>query len=198
MATSRLVRVLVNTSDDGFSLIEVVVSLLVVAVALFGVARLFAVAIQDAFGARSQTSASILAAQRMEQLRALTWGTDTTAARLPASDIVTNLSVTPATSLGSGLNPSPVSSLDSNTVGFVDYLDKRGAWVGTGVTPPASTMFVRRWRILPLPLDPDNTLILQVLVTTAQRERSLTAANSPRRRLPNDALLTTLKTRKAN
>jgi hypothetical protein len=163
-----------------------------------GVAGLFGVAIQATHGARNQTSTATLAEQKMEQLRSLTWGFDTSGQNLPVSDTSTNLSQQPATDDGNGLNPSPAGTLDTNTAGYVDYLDRRGEWVGTGATPPATAVFIRRWSIQPLPTNPNNTLVLQVLVTPIRREQNLSGAEGPRRRYPDDALLTTVKTRKAS
>ena len=65
---------------------------------------------------------------------------------------------------GAGLLPSPANTLTTSTTGFVDYLDEYGAWVGTGTTPPANAIYVRRWSIEPLPTNPNNTLVFQVLV----------------------------------
>jgi len=179
-------------------MIEVMIAMTVLTVVCLGVAQLFGVAILATHGAKNQTSASTLAEQKMEQLRALTWGFDTSGDYLPVSDTSTDLSVTPAASGGTGLNPSPSGSLDSNTAGFVDYLDKRGQWIGTGTTQPAAAVYIRRWSIVPLPTNPNNTLILQVLVTSARTESTLTDTSGPRKKLPNDALISTVKTRKAN
>ncbi|MEO7189645.1 MAG: prepilin-type N-terminal cleavage/methylation domain-containing protein [Vicinamibacterales bacterium] len=184
--------------DAGFTIIEVLIAMMVLTVGAMGAAQLFGLAIKATYGARYQTSTSTLAEQKMEQLRALTWGFDTTGDYLPVSDTTTDLAVTPVTNSGAGLNPSPSTSLDANTTGYVDYLDKRGAWMGTGATPPATAAYIRRWRVQPLPTNPNNTLVLQVLVTPVRRESTLSGATGPRRRYPDDALLTTVKTRKAN
>lgn len=184
-------------TDEGFSLAEVLVAILLLGTLALGIAQLFGVAIRTGTSARQQTSTSILAAQKMEQLRALTWGFDDDAQGLPVSDTTSNLSNEPFTSDGGGLNPSPVNSLDANTPGYVDYLDGRGQWVGTGATPPPAAVFIRRWSIRPVPTNPNNTLVLQVLVTTVQRETQVAAGPGPRRRQPDDALIATVKTRKA-
>ena len=184
--------------DAGFTMIEVMIAMTILTIVCLGVAQLFGVAVLATQGAKNQTSASTLAEQKMEQIRALTWGFDSAGDYLPVSDTSTDLSVNPATNAGKGLNPSPSDSLDVNTAGYVDYLDKRGQWVGTGTAVPTAAVYVRRWRILPLPTNPNNTLILQVLVTSAQRERTFGGGVGPRRRLPNDALISTVKTRKAN
>jgi prepilin-type N-terminal cleavage/methylation domain-containing protein len=187
-----------STDDRGFTLIEVLIAMTLLAAVSLSLAGMFGTAIRATHNARYQTSTSTLAEQKLEQLRALTWGFDDSGQNLPVSDTTTDLSQTPPTTGGEGLNPSPVDSLDANTAGYVDFLDAAGTWVGTGATPPATAMFVRRWNIQPLPTNPNNTLILQVLVTTVQREANLAAGVSTRRRHADDALVATVKTRKAN
>ena len=171
--------------------------MLLLMIMALGVAQLFGVAIQATSGARHQTTTTTLAAQKMEQLRALTWGFDTSGTGLPVSDTTTDLSQEPAGATGSGLNPSPAGSLNANTPGYVDYLDVRGMHVGTGGAAPANAVFIRRWSITPLPTNPNNTLILQVLVTTVKREAQIAGVPGPRRRYGDDALIVTVKTRKA-
>jgi prepilin-type N-terminal cleavage/methylation domain-containing protein len=182
--------------DGGFTILEVLIAMLLLAIMALGVAQLFGVAIQATTGARHQTSTTILAAQKMEQLRSLTWGLADDGTGLPVSDTTTDLTQEPPSSGGGGLNPSPATSLDANTPGYVDYLDVRGQRVGTGATPPGAAVFIRRWNIRPLPTNPNNTLILQVLVTTVTREAQVGGA-TPRRRFADDALIVTVKTRKA-
>ena len=182
----------------GFSLIEVLVSMGLLTVVSLSVAQLFALSTQSNRTARGLTSTTALAEQKMEQLRSLMWGFATDGTGLPLSDTSTNLSVTPAAATGSGLNPSPSGSLDRNTPGFVDFLDEAGTWLGTGTTPPAGAVYIRRWSITPLPTNPNNTLILQVLVTPIAIE--MLRGDNPgdgRRRLPGEAWLISVKTRKA-
>jgi type II secretory pathway pseudopilin PulG len=188
----------VSTDEQGFSFIEVMIALMLIMIVAMGVGGLFAATIKSTHSARNQTSTTTLAEQKMEQLRSLTWGFDSSGMNLPVSDTTTDLTVTPPTNGGTGLNPSPTSSLDENTPGFVDYLDGRGQWLGTGATPSAAAKFIRRWSIQPLPTNPNNTLVLQVLVTTVQREALLDNPPLPRRRYGDDALIATVKTRKAN
>ena len=184
-----------STSDGGFTLVEVLVAMLIMAIASLGVAALFAVSIRANQAARFQTSTTTLATQKMEQLRALTWGFDSDGLGLPVSDTTSNLAVFPVDGSGGGLDPSPNDALDVNTPGFVDYLDARGTWVGTGGQPPATAVYIRRWSIQPLPTNPNNTLMLQVLVTTVRRESQITG-ETPRKRHADDALIATVKTRK--
>jgi prepilin-type N-terminal cleavage/methylation domain-containing protein len=187
-----------STDDRGFTLIEVMIAMMLITIMAMGIAALFGVSIKATHAARHQTSTTTLAEQKMEQLRALTWGYDDSGQYLPVSDTTTDLSQSPPTGAGNGLNPSPATALDSNTPGYVDYLDERGQWVGTGTTPPPNATFIRRWSIRPLPTNPNNTLLMQVLVTTVLREQEVQNAGGSRRRYADDALITTVKTRKAN
>jgi type II secretory pathway pseudopilin PulG len=184
-------------SSKGFSLAEVLVSMGILTAVSLGVAQLFGMSAKANFSARGDTSATTLAEQKMEQLRGLTWGFDEEAQGLPVSDTSTNLAVDPPTAAGQGLNPSPALSLEQSTPGYVDFLDARGAYVGTGTTPPAGTAYVRRWAIRPLPTNPNNTLVLQVLVSPLGNDANRGAAAGDFRRLPGDALLISVKTRKA-
>jgi len=163
-------------------------ALLVVAAA--GVAHMCGVAMQLTQGARIQTSTSVLASQKLEQLRALVWSVD--ANGLARSDWTSDLASDVPSSGGPGLSASPANALESSVVGSVDYLDARGSWVGAGPELPPTARFIRRWLVRPLPEDPGDTLVLQVLVTTVERERQ---ARQPRQRLAGDALVTTVLTR---
>jgi len=184
-------------SSKGFSLAEVLVSMGLLTTVSLGVAQLFAVSTRANHIARGQTSTTAMAEQKMEQLRALTWGFDINGDGLPVSDTTTDLSVDPSSGAGAGLNPSPTTSLDQNTAGYVDYLDEHGVYVGTGTTPPDGSVFIRRWSIQPLPTNPNNTIVLQVLVTPIVNEAARTGSPGPRRRLAGDAVLVSVKTRKA-
>ena len=180
--------------DGGFTLVEVVIAMMLLTTVALGVAQIFCIAIQRNMAARHQTSTTVLAQQKLEQLRALTLGFDAATGQ-PLTDTSTNLTTEPPSAGGGGLNPSPSNSLISNTPGYVDYLDSRGNWVGSGGTPPATALYVRRWSVLPLPANPDNSLILQVLVTIVGRDQEV-LAGGVRRRAADEALVATLKTRK--
>lgn len=185
-------------NSRGFSLIEVVVAMGLLTMVSLGVAQLFAASTRVNIIARSQTSTTMLAEQKMEQIRSLTWGFDTDGEGLPVSDTTSDLTAYPSTQNGSGLNPSPADSLERNSTGFVDFVDAGGAWVGTGDTPPGTAVYIRRWSIQPLPTNPNNTLVIQVLVTPITNEMSRLATSNPRVRMPGDTLLVTVKTRKAS
>src|SRR5687767_5969633 len=124
-----------SASSRGFSLVEVLISMGLLTAVSLGVAQLFALSTRANYIARGQTSTTAMAEQKMEQLRALTWGFDMTGTGLPVSDTSTNLAADPASATGAGLNPSPSDSLEQNTPGYVDFLDAHGTFVGTGSTP---------------------------------------------------------------
>lgn len=150
-------------SEAGFSLVEVIVAAAVLVTGLVSVAQLFAMSTDANRAARRASQSAIVAQQKIEQLRALTWGFDPFG--LPQSDFTTNIAVTPANpGSGTGLNPSPAGTLDNNTPGFVDYLGPYGEWVGTGSAHAPGTVFIRRWAVDPLPTNPNNTLVFQVRV----------------------------------
>jgi prepilin-type N-terminal cleavage/methylation domain-containing protein len=186
-----------NSNSHGFSLIEVLVSMGLLTAVSLGVAQLFALSTRANVIAKGATSTTAMAEQKLEQLRSLTWGFDIAGQGLPLSDTTTNLTVTPPTHDGSGLNPSPSDSLEQNTNGFVDFLDGGGTWVGTGSTPPATAVYIRRWSIQPLPTNPNNTLVIQVLVTPVTSEQARVESQFTRTRMAGDALLVTVRTRKA-
>jgi hypothetical protein len=68
--------------------------------------------------------------------------------------------------------------------------------LGGGTTPPANTMYIRRWSIEPLPTNPNDTLVLQVLVTRF-RDRGAADTAVDVKRLPDEARIISVKTRKA-
>jgi type II secretory pathway pseudopilin PulG len=184
-------------SSRGFSLAEVLISMGILTAVSLGVAQLFAVSTRANLIARGQTSTTAMAEQKLEQLRSLTWGFDTSGQGLPVSDTTSNLAIDPPSPTGGGLNPSPADSLEQNTPGYVDFLDPNGQYVGTGMTAPGTAAFIRRWSVRPLPTNPNNTLVLLVLVTPVANEGSRRATNGPRPRMPGDAMLVSVKTRKS-
>jgi prepilin-type N-terminal cleavage/methylation domain-containing protein len=186
-----------NSNSRGFSLVEVLVAMGLLTAVSLGVAQLFALSTRANVIAKGATSPTAMAEQKLEQLRGLTWGFDMAGQGLPLSDTTTNLTVTPPTHDGSGLNPSPSDSLEQNTTGFVDFLDGAGQWVGTGSTPPTTAVYIRRWSIQPLPTNPNNTLVIQVLVTPVTNELARVESQFTRTRMAGDALLVTVRTRKA-
>ncbi|HXW07068.1 MAG TPA: prepilin-type N-terminal cleavage/methylation domain-containing protein [Vicinamibacterales bacterium] len=188
---------MLRSRPEGFTLVEVLIASAVFVTLSVGIAHLFAVAGAAGVAARTQTSASILAAAKLEQLRSLTWrwrADATDAPTLPESDLTTNLSTSSPGHDGRGLRESPVDTLSRNIPPYVDYLDETGQWVGNGSAPPAGCVFVRRWSVRGLPADPHRTLILQVLVISV-REHAVRGALPWARRSGSEAVLTTVRTR---
>src|SRR5262249_16049058 len=129
------------------------------------------------------------------QLRSLTWGFDTLG--LPISDFSSDTTVVPESPAGGkGLRPSPPDALKSNQDGYCDFLDRYGYSLGGGATPPTATASPRGWSTEPMPANPDNTLVLQVLVTPLRDRASDSTAST--RRLPDEARIASVKTRKAH
>jgi hypothetical protein len=153
------------------------VATLLLVTAVVSLAQLFGLATRSNIDSRYATYTAVLAVQKIEELRALTWGFD--AQGLPVSD--------------TGLSSSTANALWENTAGYVDHIDQFGARLGEGTTPPPGTIYTRRWSIQPLPSDPANTLVIQVSVTRSQdRRRQAEAAG----RTSDQARLVTVKTRK--
>ena len=185
-------------NERGFSLIETLVATTIMAVGLASLAQLFLISTKSNQSARLTTTASVLAQQKMEQLRGLVWGFDLLG--LPLSDTTSDLTVVPEQPQGGpGLTPSPDGSLQNNVDGYCDFLDGRGQSLGGGSIVPPGTVYVRRWSVEPLPINPNNTLILQVMVTR-WRARGVadTETTGSGRRLPDEARVISVKTRKAS
>jgi prepilin-type N-terminal cleavage/methylation domain-containing protein len=151
----------------GFSLIETLFAMTILTAALVVVAQVAAASTRANQSARSTTLTTILAAQKLEQLRSLAWAFD--AAGVPISDISTDTTVAAMPAGGTGLRSSPSGALEQNTVGYCDFLDGDGNMLGGGTSPPAYTAFVRRWSIDSLADVPNDTLVIQVSVIRAGR-----------------------------
>jgi prepilin-type N-terminal cleavage/methylation domain-containing protein len=179
----------------GFSLLEVLFALAVLSVALAGLAQLFTIAARANASARATTYAVVLAQEKMEQLRGLAFGFDTSGNAV--TDLDTDITVQPESpGVGTGLRPSPPGALGENTVGYVDYVDANGASLGGAMAvPPPGAAYIRRWSVEPLPSG-TGTIVLQVLVTPA-RHRGEADARSRLGRLPDEARMISVKTRKA-
>ena len=180
-------------AEAGFSIVEVMVATGLLASALVALAQLFAIATTTNAAARSSTLTMMLAEQKIEQLRALQYTFDR--AGLPVQDTLTDLAVyPPAAAGGKGLSPHTENTLQANTDGYVDYLDPWGRTLGGGTVIPDGTAFIRRWSVEPLPTNPNNVVILQVLVTR-QRNRGTGDTGSVSRG-SEEARLMTIKSRK--
>jgi prepilin-type N-terminal cleavage/methylation domain-containing protein len=172
-----------QSTPDGFTLIEVLFSAALLTVAALGIAQLTMLATRTTEAARARTATTMLAAQKMEQLRSLAWSRDPGGGLL--SDTTTDLSRDPPASSGRGLSISPSGTLDRNVDGYADYLDDSGRWISGGPSPPAGALYVRRWAVWPLAADPQHSRVLVVFVTTSRVERV------------SDAMMVAVKTRQA-
>jgi prepilin-type N-terminal cleavage/methylation domain-containing protein len=118
-------------SERGFSLVEVLIASTILVVALLSLAQLLSLATSANAAARRATLSAVLAAEKLEELRALTW-----------------------------------ESVRRQAGESSDYLDRSGR----RVPGAAAATYGRRWLIDPLPADPDNALVIQVIVSGRRDE----------------------------
>jgi prepilin-type N-terminal cleavage/methylation domain-containing protein len=184
-----------RSNASGFTLIEVLIAMGLFVVIAIGIAQLSATATRAARTTRERTMAVILAAGKLDELRALDFTYEPPIAGdppRPRTDLVTNLSRSDFARDGPGLAASPPGTLIANVPPYVDYRDDEGRWVGNGSAPPRGAVFIRRWSVQPLPEDPNHVLILRAIVTTVRSEGSRSGAGSMR---AMEAVLTTMRTR---
>jgi type II secretory pathway pseudopilin PulG len=189
-----LAKSTLSSSDSGFSLLETMIATFLLATGVLATAQMFILAAKSNGAAQRSTYTATLAQEKMEQLKGLTWGFDQVG--LPIQDYSTDISVNPPAGGGVGLTPSPDDSLSANVAGYVDYIDRDGNSLGGGAQVPAETVYVRRWSVEPLPTNPNNTLVLQVLAFPyATREDDGEGVVLDRVR--DEARLISVKTRKS-
>src|SRR5690349_17697133 len=93
-------------ADLGFSLIEALIASTILLAGLSVLAQLFGASSTTSRRSELTTSATVLAIEKMEQLRGLAWGFD--ALGLGRSDFSSDIAAFPERSNGgSGLTPSP-------------------------------------------------------------------------------------------
>lgn len=185
----------ISRRRGGFTLIESVVALGLSATL---VATLFPVywhVTRGALLAHQHSMGTMLAAQRLEQLRGLTYRfEDTPAGPERSTDLATTLSGATMGQSGPGLAASPPGTLVVSTPGYADYLDAQGQWVGDGASAPPGAAFVRRWAVTPSLSNPDDGVMLQVMVASlADEQRS--GPRSDARRRPGDVWLALFRAR---
>ena len=148
--------------SSGFALLDLLITAGLVVTVAAGASQVLAFALRATHDARVRTIGTLLASEKLEQLRSLAW-THTTigspAISLSVSDLTTDVSVDPATDTGPGLLPSPAGTLQADVAQYVDYVDGMGRTV-----VPAAAAFVRRWAVRPVATDPANVLVFTVVV----------------------------------
>ena len=159
------------TSCRGFSLLEALFATTILAIGVGALSELALLSARAGRDSRLATLASLFAHDKMNELGSDAW------------------------SGGGGLSPAPPETLDTCTEGYCDYLDSSGRVLGAGSLPMPGTVFVRRWSVEPLPANPVNTLVLQVVVSTGS-SADATWADEAHRSLVA-AYLMGLRTRKA-
>ena len=159
-------------ASDGFSLLEVLVACALLATGIVTLAQLVTVSMRANVGSRASITASTLAVQKVEELRALGWGWDANGA--PVSD--------------AALEPSPPGSLENDVGGYVDYVDEHGTRVD-GAGPIA---FVRRWSVQTVP---GSTDAIAITVFVLPRSRAGIANRAGRPQSPDEAWVATIRTR---
>ena len=127
----------VVTDGRGFSLLEVLVAVVILAGGFTGLLQLFTVTTAANVAARRSSLAAVMASAKMEELRRLPW---------PYAG-------------------SPPDALSRNTVAYCDLLDAAGRHLADCASPGDRAPFVRRWAVTPLPAAPGGTAALAVLVT---------------------------------
>jgi type II secretory pathway pseudopilin PulG len=183
------------SNQSGFSIIETIFATGILATAVVALAQMFVLSVKNNQNARTGSYAVTLAEQKMEQLRGLTYGFDTIG--LPITDTTSNTTAPVETpNGGTGLNPSPDGTLNANTNGYVDYIDQFGNILGGGTAAPNGTVYIRRWSIVPLPTNPNSTIIIQVMVTR-ETNRGTADQTGSTERLKDEARIMSIKTRKA-
>jgi len=188
-------RVRSSGRENGCSLLEAVLATGLMAGALTSLGQMFAISVANSRSARAGSYATVLAQQKLEQLRGLTWSFDSLGR--PISDTSTNTAAAIETPTGgTGLSRSPAGTLTSSTSGWVDYVDEAGSVLGGGTAVLPGTAYIRRWAVEPLPTSPANAIVLQVQVT-ARVVRGAADSDGSNARQPDEARLTTIKTRKA-
>ena len=142
-------------SSRGFSLIEVMVASAILGCAVLSVAQLVAAATGSTAGARGVSEATLLAWQKLDELRSLAFTFDDAGA--PVTDV--------------SLQPSPPGALSRDTAGWVDYPATLG------------TRYRRRWAIALSGGSPDLLVVrVRVLGPASARELVSAVAGRARRR----------------
>jgi len=172
--------------EDGITLLDALVATAILVTVTTGVAGLLTWSTRAVAAAATETTAVWLAQQKLEQLAALEWSVDE--GGFARSDESTSVAVDPMRASGPGLRASPGPTADVNTPEYVDFTGADGSWRGNTAPSPGAA-FVRRWSVVPVAGDPQNTLVLTVSV------RPLSEARRGSRQVSSGATLQTVRTR---
>jgi hypothetical protein len=176
-----------NPGDHGFALLDAVIATMVVVTVAGGVASLLTWSTRAAATAGVQTTAMLLARQKIEQLTSIEWSVD--GEGVLHSDDTASVAVDPIGETGPGLRPSPASAVDVDTPEYMDFVAADGSWRGNRSPPASGAAFIRRWSVVPFPADPLHSLIVTVSV------RPLSEAGRASRLVSSGATLQTVRTR---
>jgi type II secretory pathway pseudopilin PulG len=133
-----------SASSRGISLIETLIAITVMTVGVGALSQLFVVATRANHRAALITGASVVAQQKLEELR----GSAFTASV-----------------------PSPADSLTRDISGYCDRVDASGRVLAPD-SISGRAGFIRRWSLRPWPADPADTIVVQVAVRAADEERA--------------------------
>jgi type II secretory pathway pseudopilin PulG len=140
-------RLLPDSTHDGFTLLETVVATGVLVTALAGIAQLFALSVRSTRDAGTQAAALAVAQDKIERLRSLPYGYG------PLGELITD----------PGLVHTVAQSLEQDTAGAVDFVDDQGATVDVDATAHGA-VFTRRWRVTPLDTFVPEAIAVEVCV----------------------------------
>jgi type II secretory pathway pseudopilin PulG len=135
-------------SAEGFSLVEAMIALAIIATAFTAAVQLLMQASAANRRARLVTRAAMLAASKMEELESLTYTVGDAGADVEDE----------------GLSESPDGTLTDDVPDYCEWFDSAGQPL-SGVARPPGASFVRRWSIRALEVD-GHALALQVRVAT--------------------------------
>ena len=137
--------------ERGISLVETMISVVILVVALLSMAQLMAISlVMNKNGGRDATRTTVFAQDKMEELGSLVF-----------LDTTSNVTVDPPyPSNGTGLRSGGSISPAAPVPGYVDYLDSSGAR-----TAAANSAFTRQWQVID-----ESTKLKRILVSVTSNK----------------------------